>query len=335
MSRFLFATVPVPAHSRNPLPIAARLVERGHEVLWFASRRFHEGIAAVGATPVPYRRHARLRRRAAARGVPRARRAAAGRGRSAGRTPSCSSARRAHRVADLEPVLGAAPVDAVLSDGAELRRRAARASRAASRPRRSATAAGPGPRRDPGVRPGPAADARPGVAAAQPRRARGVPALGLRAGAGAATTGCAPRLGLPPDGRTCSRPRSRRCCTCRPARRRSSTRWRTCRPPCTGWVPCGRTRRRTGRRRVVGRGAHLDPARRARDPGQHPARTCASSWCPRSAPSSRDDVLVVVTTGGVPAPAVEALFGGPLPGNVRVSRLHPLRRCCCRTSTCA
>ena len=54
MSRFLFATVPVPAHSRNPLPLAARLVARGHEVLWFASRRFHEGIAAVGATPVPF-----------------------------------------------------------------------------------------------------------------------------------------------------------------------------------------------------------------------------------------------------------------------------------------
>ena len=54
MSRFLVATVPVPAHSRNPLPMAARLVARGHEVLWFAGRRFHDGIAAVGATPVPY-----------------------------------------------------------------------------------------------------------------------------------------------------------------------------------------------------------------------------------------------------------------------------------------
>ena len=54
MARFLFATVPVPAHSRNPLPVAARLVERGHEVLWFASSRFHDGIGAVGATPVPF-----------------------------------------------------------------------------------------------------------------------------------------------------------------------------------------------------------------------------------------------------------------------------------------
>ena len=37
----------------------------------------------------------------------------------------------------------------------------------------------------------------------------------------------------------------------------------------------------------------------------------------------RDDVLVVVTTGGVPATAVEALLGGPLPGNVRVSPFIP------------
>ena len=54
MSRILVATVPVPAHTRFPLPVVARLVERGHEVLWFASRRFHEDVAAVGATPVPY-----------------------------------------------------------------------------------------------------------------------------------------------------------------------------------------------------------------------------------------------------------------------------------------
>ena len=39
MSRILVATVPVPAHTRFPLPVVARLVERGHEVLWFASSR--------------------------------------------------------------------------------------------------------------------------------------------------------------------------------------------------------------------------------------------------------------------------------------------------------
>lgn len=54
MSRFLFASIPVPAHTTNPVPIAARLVERGHEVLWYAGRVFHERIAAVGARPLPY-----------------------------------------------------------------------------------------------------------------------------------------------------------------------------------------------------------------------------------------------------------------------------------------
>jgi UDP:flavonoid glycosyltransferase YjiC (YdhE family) len=55
MSHFLFATVPIPAHSRIPLPIADRLVRRGHEVSWFAGSRFHDGIGALGATPVPFR----------------------------------------------------------------------------------------------------------------------------------------------------------------------------------------------------------------------------------------------------------------------------------------
>ncbi len=54
MSTFLFASIPVPAHTTNPLPIAARLVERGHRVLWYAGKVFHPQIAAVGAEPMPY-----------------------------------------------------------------------------------------------------------------------------------------------------------------------------------------------------------------------------------------------------------------------------------------
>jgi len=54
MARFLFASIPVPAHTSNPLPIAARLVERGHEVVWYAGAAFHDRIAATGARPVPY-----------------------------------------------------------------------------------------------------------------------------------------------------------------------------------------------------------------------------------------------------------------------------------------
>jgi UDP:flavonoid glycosyltransferase YjiC (YdhE family) len=54
MSTFLFASIAIEAHTTNPLPIAARLVERGHDVVWYAGARFHERIAAVGATPAPY-----------------------------------------------------------------------------------------------------------------------------------------------------------------------------------------------------------------------------------------------------------------------------------------
>lgn len=54
--RFLFATIPVTAHSTNPLPIAARLVDAGHDVLWYAGRVFHDRIAAAGAVPLPYDR---------------------------------------------------------------------------------------------------------------------------------------------------------------------------------------------------------------------------------------------------------------------------------------
>lgn len=54
MSTFLFASIPVPAHTSNPLPIAARLVERGHRVRWYAGAAFHPQIAAVGAEPLPY-----------------------------------------------------------------------------------------------------------------------------------------------------------------------------------------------------------------------------------------------------------------------------------------
>lgn len=54
MSTFLFASIPIPAHTANPIPFAQRLVERGHEVLWYSGKVFHDQLAAVGATPLPY-----------------------------------------------------------------------------------------------------------------------------------------------------------------------------------------------------------------------------------------------------------------------------------------
>jgi UDP:flavonoid glycosyltransferase YjiC (YdhE family) len=53
MSTFLFASTPVPAHTTNPIPFAQRLIERGHIVLWYAGRAFHEQLAATGAFPLP------------------------------------------------------------------------------------------------------------------------------------------------------------------------------------------------------------------------------------------------------------------------------------------
>jgi len=53
VSTFLFASTPVPAHTTNPIPFAQRLVERGHTVLWYAGRAFHDRLAATGALPLP------------------------------------------------------------------------------------------------------------------------------------------------------------------------------------------------------------------------------------------------------------------------------------------
>ncbi len=52
MSRFLFASTPVAAHTTNPLPFAARLIEQGHDVAWYASAAFADRIESIGARHV-------------------------------------------------------------------------------------------------------------------------------------------------------------------------------------------------------------------------------------------------------------------------------------------
>lgn len=47
----VLASTPITAHTVNLLPVGARLVQRGHRVLWYAARRFHDRIASVGAQP--------------------------------------------------------------------------------------------------------------------------------------------------------------------------------------------------------------------------------------------------------------------------------------------
>lgn len=115
MARFLFASIPVPAHTTNPMPFAARLVERGHEVLWYAGQVFHDRIAALGATPVPYRAATDFGGREILDVFPQL----AGSGpRVIGRAfADVFVGEAARRVADLRPVLAEHRVDAMLQDG--------------------------------------------------------------------------------------------------------------------------------------------------------------------------------------------------------------------------
>lgn len=56
MARFLIATMPFVSHINPSLPIARRLVERGHEVRWYTGRKFQSRVEATGAQFVPMQR---------------------------------------------------------------------------------------------------------------------------------------------------------------------------------------------------------------------------------------------------------------------------------------
>src|SRR5688572_8360152 len=53
MARFLFGSMPLVGHVNPGLPIARKLVERGHEVWWYTGKRFQARVEAVGARYVP------------------------------------------------------------------------------------------------------------------------------------------------------------------------------------------------------------------------------------------------------------------------------------------
>lgn len=53
MTRFLICTLPVIGHVNPALPIARKLVERGHEVLWYTGIGFKSLVEATGAHYVP------------------------------------------------------------------------------------------------------------------------------------------------------------------------------------------------------------------------------------------------------------------------------------------
>ncbi len=116
MSTFLVASIPVLAHSTNPLPIARRLMERGHEVLWYASAAYQDRLAAAGATVFPYQRAHDFGGAVLEDEFPWLR-----------TSNTLSTLRRVfaeifvggapERVADLQAILADHPVDAVLTDG--------------------------------------------------------------------------------------------------------------------------------------------------------------------------------------------------------------------------
>jgi UDP:flavonoid glycosyltransferase YjiC (YdhE family) len=55
MSRFLFATMPIPGHVAPIAPVVRMLVERGHDVVWYGSQFFADKIERTGATFKPIR----------------------------------------------------------------------------------------------------------------------------------------------------------------------------------------------------------------------------------------------------------------------------------------
>jgi MGT family glycosyltransferase len=55
MARFLFVTLPVTGHVSPTLPLAAKLLERDHEVLWYCGKRFEQQITGCGAIFKSYR----------------------------------------------------------------------------------------------------------------------------------------------------------------------------------------------------------------------------------------------------------------------------------------
>ena len=323
MSTFLFASIPVPAHTTNPIPFAQRLVERGHTVLWYAGKVFHDQFAAVGATPLPYAaaddfggveiervlpavrrtlRHQshqdcvrrRLRRPGPAPGGRPARNPGPARGRrDAVRRPDVR--RRADQRADRCPV-------------GDVRRRTTALLRA----------------RQPAVRPGAVADARSARTRPQPGRRLGRTHHHLRRGRSAATTTREPTSAC----RRHDRPvleesvspylhlHGARAVLRLPAAS-------SCRRTCTGSVRCAPTPRPTGPGLT---GGPRSPRRRSR-----------WSWSPRAAsgptspsssrrPSTRWPTPTYSSSSPPvrPTPSISsARTASALPGNVRVAKFVP------------
>lgn len=320
MSRFLFASIPIPAHTTNPLPFAARLIERGHEVLWYSGRAFHDRIAAVGATPLPYRTATDWGDGDAFDAFPQLR----GSGpRFIGRGfADVFVGEAAARVVDLRPVLAEHPVDAMLHDGLMIG--VGMLSELTGVPH-ATFGDGPLPYPEPDTPPfGPGLQPMRGPVGRLRNRAVGAVTARLIFGrAQRVYDRTRADLGLPPD----PRPAIDAIASpmlhlqgCTPAfeypRRRL--------PPTVHWVGALRP----------------DPPRdwtppdwwpevlASRRPVVHVTQgSIRPDMTELVGPALRglaaEDVLVVVTTGGPSRSQVEAAYGGPLPANARVTPFIP------------
>ncbi|HEY5848436.1 MAG TPA: nucleotide disphospho-sugar-binding domain-containing protein [Microlunatus sp.] len=112
-STFLFASTPITAHTINLVPIAARLIGRGHRVLWYAASRFHDRISGVGAEPYGFTQAREFADLEAAYGGAGSLRAIAGLRQGFADQLVGDAARR---VRDLERLAAGHQIDAVLTD---------------------------------------------------------------------------------------------------------------------------------------------------------------------------------------------------------------------------
>ena len=252
VSTFLFASTPVPAHTTNPIPFAQRLIERGHTVLWYAGRVFHEQLGRHRARSPCRSTRPRTSAASSSRSTSRSSPVSPASRRSRPPSPTCSSAQALPRVADLRRILAQHDVDAMLCD--ELMYGVGLTSELTGVPW-ATFGDGPLPYFEPDTPPfGPGLSPMRGPVGRLRNRAVGwIGRNVIFAEAQRRYDDARAELGLPAGstGR-CSRSRSRRTSTCTAPCRRSTTRASSCRRTCTGSGRCDPTPRPTGRGRSGG-----------------------------------------------------------------------------------
>src|ERR1700730_3008175 len=53
MTRILITTLPIEGHVRPVLPVATRLCEEGHDVVWYTGRKFQQLVTRTSARFIP------------------------------------------------------------------------------------------------------------------------------------------------------------------------------------------------------------------------------------------------------------------------------------------